>query len=503
MGKIKILASQYSPTSATSETNLLNAHMKDPAAGYDKIIQYAEKRNLMTFLVSGVTNGKYTAAGLTGKDTASTKIGVVPQAEMISENAWKYRIQGRIQKSCVIMGTSAVGTVTTGSTISGGYFNLKLKDSYLKIGMNVVFYNKKIARVMTQASPSGGGFLYTFQCYPGDTFTWADWVGAQPGTKTCFGAFTTYGERSLKGYDVQHFPESFINHMTIQRKGFSISGDANAVEIVWYMNNGIKGWVYEQEQQSRARFNLEDDYQKKWSKSTMKDSNGNLLDTPSMTDHQTGEPIVSGDGLYEQIDGANNLDASGTDGEATYEDFSDMLKQLKKYKNQDGGNEWYFVTGTEGMSTANKVIHKYAKDIYNFTMNANPDGSIGGNSPAVGFNFTTMDIDGERVIFVLDPMQDDEQKFPKKTSNGKSEMSQTYYCLDMSTDFKGRRNIEIRARGREGVNRNFVYCVKNGMTGEGKAMDTIDAKSIDMLKQNLIVAYNTKSCGIIRPPATA
>jgi len=98
---------------------------------------------------------------------------------------------------------------------------------------------------------------------------------------------------------------------------------------------------------------------------------------------------------------------------------------------------------------------------------------------------------------------DDDMKFPARLSNGNLKMSSTYYFMDLEPDNVGKSNVEIRVRGRSGVNRNMVYLWENGMTGEGTPQNPIDAKTFHMLKENLLATYNTKTCGIMTPPATA
>ena len=505
MAKIQITEGKWN-RDCTTELNLTNAQATDPSKGYDKVIMYAERRYLMTFLTAGATNGAFTVPRTT--KTYKTRIPKVPEGELIDGKAWKYHIMGRIQKASEILGTSAVGTPTAGSTAYGGFFTLELKDDYLQPDMNATFYNGKMARVMGVSHNVGGTFNYTFQCFPGDTFSWATWVGAQVGVKTLFGGYTSHGERSLKGYGRVHYPDSYINHMTIQRKGSAITGDANAERVLWYATknaNGktARGWVYWIESQARAQFLMEDEFNKWWGKSTMKDADGNLLSTPSMTDPETGMPITAGDGLIEQIRGSNDVEASGTDGTAVYDDFKDIVTSMDKRSDSSGGKLYYAITGTDGMNHAHEVIAAHGLSTYNITHNISQDGSVGGASPAIGFNFTTLNVAGNKIVFVKNPMMDDEMKFPRRLSNGNLAMSSTYYFIDQSQNETGRPNVEIRTRGREGVNRNMVYYYKNGMTGEGKAESSVDGKEFQMLKENMLVCYNTKSCGILEPPVTA
>jgi len=504
MAKIQVIKGKWGDET-TTQLNLTNAHVVNPEAGYDKIIMYTEKRNLMTFLTAGATNGAFTVARTT--ESYKTRIPLIPTGEMIAGNAWKHDTMGRIQIASTILGTGAVGVPTSGSTKKGGYFNLLLKDNYLAPGMNVIFYNGKIARTM--AHPSGGpnGYTYRFQCYPGDTFSWDTWVAPQLGQKTCFGGYTTYGERSLKGYGRVHYPDKYINHMTIQRKGASITGDANVEEVLWYVTktkegNSAKGWIFWIEAQIRAQLTMEDEYQKKFGESTMRDSLGNLLDTPSMIDEESGLPIIAGDGAITQIKGVNDMDATGVNGEAVWDDFADMLSELKKRSNSDNGRLFYCITGTDGRQNVHTQALLYGHTNYQLTQMITQDDKIGGADPAIGFNFQKLNINGDTVVFVVDAMLDDPKRFPRRLTNGKLASAMTYYFLDWSPDDTGRPNIEIRTKGRKFINRNFVYYYQNGMTGDGMPQSAIDGKEFQILKQNLIAVFNVLSCGIISPPAT-
>lgn len=501
--KIKIYHGSVSEGDA-AEFHLVQNHLLDPTANIDRVIMYAEQRHLMTLLTSGVREGRYTAPGYTpkGGDTVQTQIKPIPQAEMVSSNAWSYKIMGRIQKAVEVLGTAAVGTVIAGTTTKGGQFKLYIKDNYLTPGMNAVFYNGEHARVVSRPIGYSDKFLYTFDCYPGRTFDWNTWIGTHTGRKTIFGGFTTFGERSRRGYGMFHYPDRFIQHTTKQRKSISLSGDVNANEVIWYELNNKKGFVYEAEAQTRAQFLLEDEYRLWWGESTMRDSFGNLLTRASMQDEE-GEDIVAGDGFIKQISGANDMDCSNADGTATYEDFRDMVKQIKKKKNRISGNSYIVVCGADGMSNAHDVISARFGASNPLVQIVNQTDAAGGAEPTVGYNFKKLNIAGDQILFVENPMMDDEEKFPRRLSNGNLAMSNTFYFLDNDPDDRGNSNIEIRARGRAGINRNIVYLWENGMTGEGTAQNPVDAKAFHMLKETLLAVYNTRSCGILKPSATA
>ena len=500
MAKIQITEGRWN-ADCTTELNLTNAQATDPNKGYDKVIMYAEKRYLMTFLTAGATNGEFTVAR--ADKQYKTRVPMVPTGELIDGKAWKYHIMGRIQKATEILGSAVIGIPTAGTSSYGGFFTIPLKDGYLQPDMNAIFYNGKMARVMKRQRNTDGTYNYTFQTFPGDTFSWAVWIAPQIGAKTLFGGYTTHGERSLKGYGRTHYPDSYINHMTIQRKGEAITGDANAERVLWYANGKSKGWMYWIESQARAQFLMEDEFQKWHGKSTMKDSDGNLLASPSMTDPVTGMPIIAGDGWIEQIKGSNDVEASGSDGLPIYDDFRDIISAVKKRSNNVGGELFYCVTGIDGMNHAHDLIAAHGLNVYRITQEIKQTNAIGGASPAIGFNFQTLNVGGSQIVFVHNTLQDDEMKFPRKLSNGKLAEGCTYYIMNASPDATGKPNIEIRTRGREGVNRNMVYYYINGMTGDGKPQMSTDGKEFQMLKENMIVTYNTKSNGIIAPASTA
>lgn len=501
--KIKIYHGSVSEGDV-NEFHLVTNHLLDPNANVDRFIMYAEQRQLMTLLTSGVREGRYSAAGYTpkGGDTVQTHIKPIPQGEMVSNNAWSYKIMGRIQKAVEVMGTAAVGTSIAGTVAKGGMFKLYIKDNYLTPGMNAVFYNGELARVMSRPVGYDGKYLYSFEAYPGKTFDWATWIGAHVGRKTIFGGYTTYGERSRRGYGNFHFPDRYLQHTTKQRKSISLSGDVNAQEVIWYELNGKKGFVYEAEAQIRAQFLLEDEFRLWWGESTMRDQYGNLLTHASMQDEE-GEDIVAGDGFIPQIEGANDMDTSNPDGTATYDDLRDMVKQIKKRKNNLSGGRICVVTGSDGMANAHDIASGRFSVGNPLVQVISQSDANGGAEPAVGYNFKKINIAGEQLVFCENPMMDDEEKFPRRLSNGNLAMSNTFYFLDMDPDTNGKQNIEIRARGRAGVNRNIVYLWENGMTGEGAATNPVDAKAFHMLKETLLATYNTRSQGILKPSATA
>lgn len=504
--KIQIQQGTYSGAELDDE-HLVRHHLKDETKAVDKIIHYAERRYLMTFFVTGVTDSRYTSRGVINvkgqsPETANTFDAVknIPDGELIDGNMWKYKVMGRIQRASVV--NSQVGTATTATSQEGSVFFLNMKDNYLNTNTVCYFPNGKQATIMNQPTGGGSSWTYQFKTFAGETFDYASWIGFVSGEKTIFGGYSSFSESSLRGYGNLHYGDMYCNHVTTQRKGLSISGDANVSKIYWYSAAGEKGYVYEAEVQSRAQFNLEDDFQKMWGKSTMKDMYGNLLTTP-MIDPKTGKRIVAGDGWKEQVVGANDATSSGQGGNPTYEDFEDMVSNIKGNFDDTSAHVIYVRTGTKGKIAAHNVIAQHGRNTYHITQNIDPNNVAGGASPAIGYDFSALNVAGNQLIFVEDPQMSDKEKFPARLKNGNLVEEMTYYFIDATPDYEGKRNIEIRAKGSRGINRNMVMGYFNGMTGEGVATSPVDAKEVEMLKQNMLVVYRTNTSGIMTPPLSA
>ena len=471
----------------TDENDLMLNQIKYPAIR--KMLEYKDQRMVSTLLVNGAV-GPYGV-----KDVPSSKLPSLEEGKMVADNAYRFNIMGRIQKASNILSQ-------VGSTSTDGTFQLVLSDNYLVPGMNAVFYGGRFtARVMGYPVGTSGNYTYTFQSPNGEIFSYATHVAPQPGVKTCFGSYTSYGEASLRGYGRSHFPDTYINHTTIQRKTVSITGTALS-DVLWYEveseNGPIKGWMYEQLQQARAQFLMEREYQRWFGISTMKDANGALLPIPRLIDPETGKGIIAGDGLEEQIKGGNEIYGSGVNGEATEDDFADMMKAIRKKSDMVSGLTYVFVTGEDGFSNAQKKMAalNVNQNIQLFRNVADVN-KAGGDTPEAGVTFANFNIDGDTVWFIKHPMFDDEERFPERGNDGKLLMSSNYYCLTIGQGAS--KNMDVFAKGgKNGVNRSFVNQEFNGMTGaQGAIMSEEDAKKYAMLTEDLLVIYNTNKCGIL------
>ncbi len=484
--KIQIVKGKFDET-CTLESNLIENQAHFPAI--KDVIMYAEQRMLSTLIVAGARD-----AQSIGK--IPTKIGEIPKDKQVGSAGYRYAVQGRIQQASVII-------EQIGASGPNGEFTLRMKDNYLYNGMIAVFHGQELqARVMGDPTGSAGNFIYNFQTISGTVFSFATTVAPQSGEKTCFGSTSAYGEKSLRGYGRSHFSDVFINHMTTQRKTVGISGDANT-DVLWYQYKGSKGWLFMKEAQARLQFMMEDEYQKWFGQSTMKATDGTLLTRSRLIDPETGNEIVIGDGLEPQIEGGNELFGSGTDGNPTLDDYEDMMTTLEKNSDVIEGKVWYAVTGTDGYNNAQRILEQKASNIHHITINQNSSKQPGGPKLEVGYNFNTYNINGNQVIFVKHPLFDDNQRFTQRGSDGKLLKSSQIFFLDLAQDASGTPNIEILSKGAYGINRTMVSAYLNGMTGmkKGAVVTSVDGIEFNMLKQDGIFMYNTRTSGIIRKTA--
>lgn len=483
MGKITVYQGRYDET-CTVSANLTENQQKKPVIR--DVIQYAEPRMLSTLIVSGAKS----PWDLQGTNTKN-KIGKIPADKLIGDNAYRYNVLGRIQKKTVI--NSQIG-----SSGVDGTFQLSLRDNYIVPGMIVTFWDGLQARV--QGLPGGGinNWVYSFQTSDKSVFSYANSVAPQSGEKSCFGQFTSYSERSLRGYGRTHFPDQFINHLGIQRKTIALSGSA-LTDVLWYEYEGAKGWIFEKERQGRIQFMMEDEWAKWFGKSTMKDSSGNLLAVSNEIDPETGEQVVRGDGILEQIKGGNEFYGSDVDGSADIDDVVDMMRVLEKKSNSVYGKMWYVVTGTDGYGKLQDLFRDYRVNFMGGRTNLTDSQTqkVGGEDIPVGGNFDTFNIHGNQIVVVKHPMFDDEERFSQRGSDGRLLQSSMMIFLDMAT-VAGRSNIEIMTKGAYGINRSMVSAYLNGLTGDSRdVVSSADAIEFNMLKEDGIFIYNTMSCGII------
>jgi hypothetical protein len=487
-GRITINTGTFTTDTCTMEYDLIRNQQKRPVIR--EMMEYAQRRALTTL----ITSGAVTPYGI--KNTERTKLNEVStKGTAIASNGYQFPVMGRIETASTII--KQIGT-----TQADGTFQLLMRDRQLVNGMNVVFYSRTVAMVL--GNPTGNvntGFTYTFRTPSGDLFVFATDVAPQSGTKTCMGMYTSYGEKSLRGDSRTKFSDMFINHTTIQRKTCGWSGTVGS-QVLWvtYTNSegGVtKGFVPQEIAQSRATFVMENERQKLFGVSTMKNADGSAKMVAPID--EIGNPLIAGDGWEEQVAGGNVATGSGINGEALVSDFADMMSKLEQNSDQINGCSFLAITGTYGYANAQTQMATLGQ-VQGVRTNTDvpADDRVGGPKVNIGYEFSSFNVNGNRMIFVKHPLFDDRLMWTKNGNDGNPLMSSTYFIMDMNSE-GGQKTMEILYKSANGMDRSMVEAKYNGLTGDSElSLSEEDAGKYAMLKEDMLVVYNTQKCGIIR-----
>lgn len=486
-GRITINTGTFTADTCTMEYDLIRNQQKRPAIR--EMMEFAQRRALTTL----ITSGAVTPYGI--NNTERTKIPEVnTKGTPIANNGYQFPVMGRIEGNSVIL-------KQVGATAADGSFQLLMKDRQLVNGMNVVFNSRLVAGVF--GNPTGSpaaGYLYNFKTPSGDLFSWTTDVAGQNGTKTCMGMYTSYGEKSLRGDSRSKFSDMFINHTTIQRKTMGWSGTAKS-QVTWVTytseSGTSKGFIPEEIRQGRATFVMENERQKLFGVSSMKNSDGSAkMVAPN---DENGNPKVEGDGWEEQVGGGNVFQGTGINGEATVANFTEVMSQLEQNSDQISGCCFIAITGTYGYANAQTQMALLGQ-VQNVRTNTDVASSSqpGGPKVDMGYHFSSFNVNGNQMIFIKHPGFDDALMWTKRGNDGNLLMSSTYFIMDLNSE-GGQKSMEILYKSANGVDRSMVEAKYNGLTGDSElSLSEEDAGKYAMLKEDMLVVYNTQKCAIIR-----
>lgn len=497
-GLTTVSAGTFSNSTCTTENDLILNALKKPAI--QEAMDFTNQRPLMTLLTSGIVE----PYGVKDAALIRTKMPLIDASKKIADNSYRYSVMGRINKESEII-------AQIGATQADGTFQLLMKDNLLYDGFNALFHAADFtARV--QGNPTGGpgNYTYTFRTMDGRLFDWTTHVAGQTGAKTCMGVYTSYSEASLQGYGRPVYPDTFVVHMTIQRGAAKITGDAGS-DIRWFQYNDLNGkgigseWMWEEVYQERANMTIQNEYQKWFGISSMKNTDGTVKSVAPI-DPTTGMPIVAGDGVIPQIAGGNDFTASGSDGMPTLDDFGDMVQSiLTGASNTYNGLNLVCVTGVEGYRHIQTIapLLTAAQSTTYFRTLGGTEAVKGGIKIDAGLEFTTLNFFGNSVTFVMHPRWNDNRTFTLQNSFGKYVQPSTFYFLTIEEMGYGKKNIEIFAKGKGGIDRSYIMTPFFGMTGRNNERTTSsqDVDKIEFLMQDLIKVDRPNLCGILRPSA--
>ncbi len=456
-------------------------------------MEYTNQRTITSLFASGnvtpygINNTE--RAKLTDLDKMATKA--------VGANAWQFPVMGKLDKASTILGQ-------VGSTQADGRFQLRIKERTTLYDGMVCMFNGNMFMAQVEGNPQGNevsGWIFSFKSLGNVTFDYATHVARQAGTKTLMGMYTGYSEGSKRGHSYSSTPSIYVNWTTTQRKTVEITGDA-ASQVLWYTftsSNGTqsKGWMYQAIQQNQALFIKEDEMQKIFGVTNMKDANGNaLLIAP--IDPNTGYGKTMGDGIVEQISGGLVVEGSSADGNWNLDDLTEAMTNLEQYTDKITGCKWGLITGTRGFGNFQAQAAQLGINTnINWMNTMGQDGKVGGPDANVGYNFISINVNGNQMICIKHPLFDDPDMWTELGQDGNPVMSSFGILLDIGSQQSP--NMEVFYKSANGVNRKDVRASINGLTGDpGTSVSEEDFNKFAMLKQELIVLYRTKSCAIIK-----
>lgn len=486
-GQIVANTGKWSAQTCNTENDLINNQALEPL--YRKKLERRNGRYLMTYLTSGALSPMGFNLNVDTKVPYADGMKV-KEAPGIGSTSYRYNVLGRIERKAVVV--SQVGA----SGVDGS-FTLKMQDTHLYKNQVVRLGGSGLRAItLSQASgSSASGFLYNFKTLTGATFVYATDIGAQ---KSCFPEYTAYSEGSLTSDSRNKAPDTLIGFMTTQRKTIEITGSAQSDVIRYTFADGLDmGWLWWVVKEGQTQMAMENERQKKFGVSTMKNTDGTLKATSDIIDPATGKPIVAGDGLEEQISSSNVFIGTGVNGEFTLDDFTNAMSTMKKGSNQAMGIIWVGITGTDGFVNAQQQMVNLAGNQNVQIMQSATQGDQAGGTPQhMGFTFTRLNFAGDSMWFVLDPMFDDVDYFPEVGLDGKSLMSSSYLFIGISTTDEP--TMEIIAKEANGLNRAHVEARYEGLTGAkgGTTLSEYDGTKIAMLKEDGLFVYNPTLCAV-------
>tara|TARA_B110000091_G_scaffold208628_1_gene248563 strand:- start:868 stop:2136 length:1269 start_codon:yes stop_codon:yes gene_type:complete len=304
------------------------------------------------------------------------------------------------------------------------------------------------------------------------------------------------------------YPETRKNWLTISRKKLVIDA-RDLTDVTWVEHNGHRLWFFTKEQQTEAQFMYDLEVMRWFGKASIAQYTATTVgsNATSLTD----VPVI-GDGLLAQIS-ASNVMTYEEDKDLTEDALVEFIGQLSLNAQNVTGNEYVVFTGTQGKIQ----FHKAMKELL-FKDGGNASAILvdkAGQDVAVGANFSTYTCLGNKITLAHCPVFDDPNisAAPGYADGAEilsagggfrgANLSGLMVFLDMGVN-QGVANIELIAKGAEGMNRNWVKKYVPGMINPYDAKSMLAASGDDRfechwLTQSGIIVRNPLSCGIFKP----
>lgn len=487
---MKVYSAKYDASQATAENSLTANLLKYPEIAKKVIELYP--RYTTTYLLE--------------------KLGFGASEKVLGDNSFEWKAMGRYRQKQILDATVTLasdGAIAAGAAISfdvkdhtGGNTCMINANDIIRIGG----YQFHVTSVTAGTGSEDHATVATKSLQAiGNSVT----IGTADDVVAIIGnAFGEGSEGSTVG-EGYSYPETHKNYVTISRKKLVIDA-TDLTDITWVEHNGHRLWFFTKEQQTEAQFMYDLEVMRWFGKSTM---SGDITVAGQQQTQLSGVPVI-GDGLLEQIKGANTL-TYGTNGannaELSVDVLTEFIGNLTMNAQNATGNEYVVFTGTQG-----KV--QFAKAMKDFlVLNGAGGASVlvdkAGQDVALGANFSTYYALGNKITVAHCPVFDDPNIAPNpayandaaigSTFKATTALSGVMVFLDMSVN-QGVSNIELISKGAEGINRNWVKKYVPGMINPYDSKSMLAASGDDKfechwLTQSGIIVRNPLSCGILKP----
>jgi hypothetical protein len=493
-----------------ASNSLVSAMLKYPEIGSTLIQQYP--RFALTYLLE--------------------RTGRHANVKVMSDKSFEWKVLGRSNREIKL------ADITTISAAAGSATTVLLPVLNRDLSINdVVMIGNAVGTVIghteddgstvktgTNKPPVGQALAAQLQ---GHTIATADAWGYQVRFSNGYGASeladsaivarlgSAFGEGSL-GTSVSEstaYPETHKNWLTLNRRKQSITGSA-LTDVTWIENNGSKLWYFTAEKLFTDEFMYQLELQRWFGRNNV----GTAADAYTFpgqagTVDSTASALM-GDGILAQIEGSISMSYNvGSDaGEGLTEDkLARFIAELSRNAKSPEGNEWVVFTGTEGRYQ----FHRAMKDIsvgasvVSGAAGAASGGSMQsmktGSDVSLGVNFVSYYVLGNKLTIAYCPVFDDVNAFGAEAGAGGSgsggTMSGKMVFLDFSS-VDGVPNIQLIAKGSDGLNRNYVKKYIPGMVNpyDQKSMlaaNGDDSFTCQIMSESGVIVRNPLSCGVL------
>ena len=401
--------------------------------------------------------------------------------EMIGENKFQWSVLGRLNRPSTLTGAG------TGTGVAGATMTREFEENYLNPNDVIRFSDGKSAVILSEPTPSVGGYTFTMQLTGGLAALEPGVSAASLAAGITVGTIgSAFSESSIRGYENHVYPDWYVNYTGIHRKSKKFSGSA-LTDILWIENNGQKLWYHTDVNNVMDEFLYQRELDD-WYGETTVDSNGN----PTVFDPKTGLPIYKGDGILKQISSANIDTYNGNLTEAQIVSFMTQLKLNCGYKDK----HWMVYTGAAGI----EAFHRAMKELIVTTGNYIYDAQAG-KSIQIGGDFNTYQAVGTKITLVHNPLFDDPNLHSDvDPQTGYLKESFRMVFTDFGSDTNGVSNIERKVKGAGKINRGMIIKYIEGMVNpyDNKKMMAANAGdffSCEVLSESTIIVRNNLSCG--------